>query len=273
LSPRDLLELMQQYSDYQLFSASAIMDIPSYLLLTYGIEFLDWETGVCHFESEEFLDLLAVLKAIPEHSELGQYYGLSRNHYANKRILFALADISSLMDYKYLMTNLGDADVSFIRGLDISDNLGAEIMSQGGDYAISGRSKHKDGAWAFIEFVHSREQLYYFPTNIDKLEKKLTQEFMRVQERFEGANPGFYLARTLEDGEMLYIYSLTQEDLDALKKLINSAEMNEINYGTDLEILNIMLGEVQAYLAGDKTAEETAAIIQSRVQLMMYEMQ
>jgi hypothetical protein len=122
-------------------------------MYTYGLDFVDWEAGECHFDSEEFIDLLAVLKELPEQNEPVEYCDLGGNFYKSISIQFARVRISNLMGYKYLMTNLGDADVSFINSPDLSDIPGIELVPQGGDYAITVASKHKDGAWDFMKWL------------------------------------------------------------------------------------------------------------------------
>jgi ABC-type glycerol-3-phosphate transport system substrate-binding protein len=276
LYPRDLLDLMQQYPDYQLFNITNKEYLVYEYLSVYGYDFLDWETGKCHFDSVEFIEFLAFLKELPEQSERGDGFDQSSEYYANTKVMFARAGFSSLMEYKFLMTNLGDADVSFIRGPGISDNPGTELFSSGGDYAISTGSKHKDAAWAFIEFVHSRDQRDYLPTNIVKLDEMLAKEVtgeVSGTPSMESPWEGSISARHMSDGETMWIYPITQEDVDGLKKLIDGAKIIERNYGMNQEIWTIMYEEIQAYLADDKTAEETAAIIQNRIQLMMHEMQ
>ncbi|MDR0963247.1 MAG: hypothetical protein LBM60_01355, partial [Clostridium sp.] len=137
LHPRDLLELVHQYPNYQLFSSLDIMPISPFLLRAYCMDFLDWEAGECHFDSAEFIDLLAVLKEFPNRDEPVYNLELDRNSYESRNILFAQTHINSLSDYVFLMMNLGDTDVSFIRGHDISDKPGIKIVPNGGDYAIS----------------------------------------------------------------------------------------------------------------------------------------
>jgi hypothetical protein len=64
----------------------------------------------------------------------------------------------------------------------------------------------------------------------------------------------------------------TQEDVDAIKQLIETAKVAEMNYGTGQALLQIIGEEIQVYLTQGKTEEETAANIQNRAQILVSEM-
>ena len=70
------------------------------------------------------------------------------------------------------------------------------------------------------------------------------------------------------NGPMIEIYAMTQEQYDTVKALI-AATHQIMRYDDSLtEIIN---DETGAFFAGEKTAEETAQLIQNRVQLYMAE--
>ena len=74
----------------------------------------------------------------------------------------------------------------------------------------------------------------------------------------------------VENGESTWqeVYALTQEDVDQILSVINSAT-GIVDY--DDEILSIVSDEVSAYFAGDKDVATTANMIQSRVNLYVQE--
>ena len=74
----------------------------------------------------------------------------------------------------------------------------------------------------------------------------------------------------VENGESTWqqVYALTQEDIDQILSVINSAT-GIVDY--DDEILSIVSDEVSAYFAGDKDVQTTANMIQSRVNLYVQE--
>ena len=64
------------------------------------------------------------------------------------------------------------------------------------------------------------------------------------------------------------IYAATQEDVDAIKELINATD-NALQL--DQNIQNIITEEAGGYFQGQKTAQEVADIIQSRIQIYVNE--
>ena len=68
--------------------------------------------------------------------------------------------------------------------------------------------------------------------------------------------------------ESVEIYELSQADADVILDLI---ENTHSVYSYDQDIMNIITDEVAAFFAGEKSAEDTAAMVQSRVNLYVQE--
>ena len=78
---------------------------------------------------------------------------------------------------------------------------------------------------------------------------------------------GLILEKIIEDF-MLDIYAMKQEEYDALMALY---ERCSSVYSSDQEIMDIIMEEAAAFFDGQKTAEETANLIQNRLSLYMAE--
>lgn len=125
-------------------------------------------------------------------------------------------------------------------GLALKADLGIEL-------AMVATSNNKAGAWEYIKYTLSEENQglsYFFPVRIASYDK-ICSELLN------------------EDGSQV-----TEEDIKACKELIESAD---IIVREDSSVLSIIEEEAAAYFAGDKTAEETAKIIQNRVQTYLSE--
>ena len=70
------------------------------------------------------------------------------------------------------------------------------------------------------------------------------------------------------DGPMIEVYAMTQEQYDTVNGLIENTN-RIMRY--DQSLMEIINDEAGAFFAGEKTAEETAQLIQNRVQLYMAE--
>ena len=72
----------------------------------------------------------------------------------------------------------------------------------------------------------------------------------------------------VNDDGSISIYAMTQEQVDQILDLINATTAV---YGYDESILNIISDEAAAYFAGEKSLDDTANMIQSRVNLYVAE--
>ncbi len=74
----------------------------------------------------------------------------------------------------------------------------------------------------------------------------------------------------LDDDEWLTLHTPTEEEEQFVRGLIESASKVQ---GTNSKIAEMILEEAQPFFQGQKSVEEVADIIQSRVQLYMDERQ
>ena len=153
--------------------------------------------------------------------------------------------------------------------------------------AISSVTKYPDAAWDFVSTMirqtnEDAESMYAFPISQEAFDKKMTAVMTEQYQLDENGEQvdwdedgepdkmsiGSY--EVVENGESTWqeVYALTQEDIDQILSVINSAT-GIVDY--DDEILSIVSDEVSAYFAGDKDVQTTANMIQSRVNLYVQE--
>ncbi len=70
------------------------------------------------------------------------------------------------------------------------------------------------------------------------------------------------------DGFFVELYAVTREQADQILAVIDSADSAIV---FDESVMDIIKDEAKAYFAGEKTVEETAALIQNRVSLYISE--
>ena len=124
------------------------------------------------------------------------------------------------------------------------------------EFCIYEKSEHKDGAWAVIEYMLSEE---------------LQNWYGNGRGNFPVRKDAFlsYLERPYGVGE-IYEKTTTEEQYrQELKYMSDYFYINDTD--EDLIILDVLSDETQAFFAGDKSAQEVAQIIQSRVQNYMDE--
>lgn len=264
--------------------------------------FVDWTTGKCTFDSEAFQQLLAFCNSFPDDSTSDDGIAYSSEaatvdtmddpvwesdatRILSGKQLMATTSFYSFEDYIYNIYPVKDK-VTFVGYPSESGEPGNSFYIQC-PMAISSVTKYPDAAWDFVSTMirqtnEDAESMYAFPISQEAFDKKMTS-VMTEQYQLdvngeqvdwdEDGEPDKMCIGTyevVENGESTWqqVYALTQEDVDQILSVINSAT-GIVDY--DDEILSIVSDEVSAYFAGDKDVQTTANMIQSRVNLYVQE--
>ena len=264
--------------------------------------FVDWTTGKCTFDSEAFQQLLAFCNSFPDDSSSDDGIAYSSEaatvdtmddpvwesdatRILSGKQLMATTSFYSFEDYIYNIYPVKDK-VTFVGYPSESGEPGNSFYIQC-PMAISSVTKYPDAAWDFVSTMirqtnEDAESMYDFPISQEAFDKKMTS-VMTEQYQLdvngeqvdwdEDGEPDKMCIGTyevVENGESTrqQVYALTQEDIDQILSVINSAT-GIVDY--DDEILSIVSDEVSAYFAGDKDVQTTANMIQSRVNLYVQE--
>ena len=216
--------------------------------------------------------------------------------------------VSSFEDMLYQLTGF-NGGVKFV-GYPSEDGTSNHAFQVDGAIAISSTCADKTAAWNFMkQFLTEDYQLgsnvWNFPINQkafdQKLKNAMTEEYQTDENgnvvKDENGNPiripkmTYYTTDTgsgvtfgaatapaastvviggtaVNDDGSISIYAMTQEQVDQILDLINTTTAV---YGYDESILNIISDEAAAYFAGEKSLDDTANMIQSRVNLYVAE--
>ena len=264
--------------------------------------FVDWTTGKCTFDSEAFQQLLAFCNSFPDDSSSDDGIAYSSEaatvdtmddpvwesdatRILSGKQLMATTSFYGFEDYIYNIYPVKDK-VTFVGYPSESGEPGNSFYIQC-PMAISSVTKYPDAAWDFVSTMirqtnEDAESMYAFPISQEAFDKKMTSVMTEQYQLDENGEQvdwdgdgepdkmsiGSY--EVVENGESAWeeVYALTQEDIDQILSVINSAT-GIVDY--DDEILSIVSDEVSAYFAGDKDVQTTANMIQSRVNLYVQE--
>ena len=210
-----------------------------------GSKLVDWTKGECYFDSDYFRSLLETMRAIPEEGEempsptlyksVSMSTGLLYYVIANDLWMASTAPLAYGEDYCF-------------PGL---PELGSAIYPNC-CYGISAYSQNKEQCWQFLRQFLTREygSSFYLSPRKDALAQ-------RLEETWTGFGP---------EVQQYHPYGL-----GAMEKLRDVAMNCTTVMRHDPEIWQIVYSQSLAYFAGDKSLEETAEQIQSRVSLYMAE--
>ncbi len=164
----------------------------------------------------------------------------------------------------------------FSRRLNCYNKIGSFFTSGGVSLGINSKSKNKDAVWQFLRTFLTDDyqssdnaRRWSFPVLKTELDKKFEDAMTKEYYTDENGNQVEQqkTSWTYDDFSM-DIYAATQEDVDAIKELINATD-NALQL--DQNIQNIITEEAGGYFQGQKTAQEVADIIQSRIQIYVNE--
>ncbi len=271
----ELIEFAEKYPDAKLLNTTSGGILGSFISSNME-HFINWDTGECGFNNEEFIGALEFANTFDKELDyqspdrIGTHEGLSTGK-------FILMDqyISSINEIQ-VAEALFDGPVKFI-GYPSDEKSGIVALPSGFSYGMSARSKVKDGAWEFISYVLSDEyqeeqasdRRWGIPVKkayIDKLcEKAMEKEYTTDEngKQVEVSNHTYGY-----DDIEIQIHAATEAQVAQFKELIGSVGgLRE----DDMQMYNIISEETESFFAGQKSAKEVADIIQSRMQIYVNE--
>lgn len=307
----DLKKVMAEYPDAVVFGTLTKQDVLNNFTRLSLDKYIDTENGSCSFDSPEFVSVLELINSFPEEIDWDKYYEnmteedymLEELQYLENRTLLSYVYISRF-NYPYQARMFGE-EVSYV-GFPVPEGIGSAI-SPSTELAISAKTKGMDIAWAFVKYLLSEE--YQKDTNYTfSINRKVTEDMAKKaleeadkrrqqlaerEEAMGGVIGGSDIAVDMEyagNGVMVSatpavaegtdqstqdklnnLYKerlLTKEDADALMALITS--VNSVARSNP-EVEKIITEESAAYFSGQKTAQEVAKTIQSKVFLYVSE--
>lgn len=229
-----------------------------FLLDMVGLDwdrFVDWEKGVCYFDGDEFRRILEFCKNFPERVIVNQWDNLHEGRQAVSPIF--PADFQSVQMAKMVL----NGEISYI-GYPISQGTVGSSFASLRTISMTSACIHKEGAWAFLRTLllpqpDGLTQSTGFPIN--------KADFNKMAQKAMTSAPA---EAEVWGGIVVQYKQVTQEEYHQLMELYEAVDTF---YRRDPNLQEIISDTAGAYFAGDKTLEETAALIQNRAQLYVNE--
>ena len=255
----------------------------SSLLMLDMDDFVDWSTGKCSFDSQEFVDLLTFANSFQADFDWDAYEWSEEesapNRIAQGRQMLMQAGVYSFDDILYNDMYFGGSSTYI--GWPTNNGVGNMLALSDGAFAMSAGCKNKEAGWEFIRSILSEDyqrSQYGLPVIRKIFDEKLKEAMTAEYEKDESGN--YLLDENGEriqisrggvgfgDGTVYELYALSQEQADKLLEVINTttkvAESND-------SIASIVTEQAQAYFAGQKSPEEVARLVQSKANIYVNE--
>ncbi|MCX7747394.1 MAG: extracellular solute-binding protein [Clostridia bacterium] len=238
-------------------------DLLGYFMIRGNLNgFIDKENKKANFNSQEFIDILNMIKALGDSqaSTKGVKQGQVDVDEAISRGSVIMKP-DAMQDY--MMYNLDktlfNSNVSILNFPTIHGNSDHGFLADQ-VYAINNNSKNKDMAWEFIKYLLSEEIQSGMDLNGFSINKSALKT--RADETIENTTHGnIKIARG--GSTPITPKALTQADVDIINAFIPTLTKYT---NLDDEIVNIVQDETSTFFSGDKTAGQVAQLIQSRVE-------
>jgi len=218
--------------------------------------FVDWQNLTSSFDSEEFLRLLEFISRFPKEKPSEYDSNMESLAAGEAMLMFDMGVTSPLAYFSDFRARFG-TDLQ-TPGFPAS---GSTVLFYD-KIAITTYCMYPEGAW---EFIRS------FILGVDG--EDLGFEIPVLESEYK-AMLDYWHSYYAEHNDSIYngqpLYQPTEEDFAAYDAIIRNAKSEQT---TDRYVLPIMVEEIQAFLDGVRSAEETAEVIQSRVALVLAEMQ
>ena len=246
------------------------------LALNLG-EYVDWATGECSFNSQDFIDVLNFCNMFPESYDYnsGTQESTPALVSSGRQLLasYSASDFESFQMYEAMF----GGHLAF-KGFPTSEGIGNVAVPTGSRLSISSTCSDPEAAWSFVrtallEETYPEDRYYYvngYPLNkasFEKLEAKAMEKQYETDpetgEQVEVSTGGWGW-----DDFYIDIYAMTEEQAQQLDALIASVDRT---YSYDQNIMNLVTEECADFFAGTKTAEQAASLIQDRVSIYVNE--
>lgn len=247
-----------------------------YVMSYAGQDFVDLETGKCNFNSQSFIEMLEYAKTLPTEypEDYWENYDYSsyQSQYRENRSLLCDMYMSNIQDAKMTIKGLMGEEITFV-GFPTAQGGGSTLSAGNYTFVLSARSKHLDGAWAFVrQFLtpeyQSSDELYDMPVLKSAFLERAKKATERPYWTDEDGNKEYYDDTWYINGEEIVLEPFTQEEVDEICEFIYS--VNRTPYYNE-DITNIITEEAAAFFEGQKSVQDVVDIIQSRAQVFVNE--
>ncbi|MDE5935943.1 MAG: extracellular solute-binding protein [Ruminococcus sp.] len=250
--------------------------------LLYGGNFIDSKNGTCSFDSPEFIKLLEFCNRFEDEEgpdwetmsqdEMNDYWNEQETACMNDKAFLGDMSLYNLRDYSRARYVTFNDEISLV-GLPGAGGNGA-TLSLNKNYAIMSSSSNKDVCWKFIsqffdEDYQTSDRVYQIPSLKSAFTKKLDEAMENPYYIDANGKKQEYENTYYINDKEVKIPNLSKEERDFLEEYILGAEPTSFDWSENIG--EIVREEISAYFKGERSAQETAELIQNRVSILVSE--
>lgn len=261
-------------SGYTKFGRSGtIMMDPERIVMFLGLydmdnDLIDWKEGKSHLEGEDFIRLLEFSKTYGSDENYLNYMNNDDDYYKMMEAACQCEFLLGFETYESYQVMCHDEDANLVG---YPGSQGGKVYVSSASIYVNAGSENIEGAKDFLAYFISKEgQEEYTRISQKKSYQNLSISSYTIDEYIKDFNEkleGIERYRIGRNGK-IKIEPFTEKEILAYKKMVyNSCPIRK-----ELDpIEEIVEEELTAFLEDQKTAEETAKVIDSRVQIYLDE--
>ncbi len=275
-----LSELAKMQDVKPLFYGEPYNSIADSLIYKNISEFVDIENYSCDFDNQNFKDVLEIIKKCgvtdEEYTEITSYnpqkdggqsdYGTRMNE---GKCMFAPYTLTSFSDYVYRKQRDALKEITFT-GLPAGKKSGAVVTTQF-SIAVFDSSDKKEGAADFLMFMLSDEAQKTINSSTDMEMWSLPVKRTVYEELWQQASAIKLYSPSTGNDCYGKTYTVKPADKNVRKTFDDAIASASATTLSDSNIRKIIYEQVELYLEGGQTTEETAANIQKKVTMYLKE--
>jgi uncharacterized lipoprotein YehR (DUF1307 family) len=245
-------------------------------------DYVNYETGECYFDTPEFISLLEAAKEYPLEIDYAtfsfDYIAYLASFTNNEYLLLdqGISDFRNIADFENAYFN---APVTLLGYPDKSGGSGALIFPND-EVAILDDAKNPDGAWEFVKgFMQYKgpentetatygKMLSIMQKNMDDFAAEAMEDPYRID--YTTGEKIYSDYQTFLNYNMVTIPNNTVEQNTKVIDLLGSVTRV---YRNDEALRQIIADDADAFFRGQKSAEETAKMIENRAETYLAELQ
>lgn len=266
----EFLEWLSQHPDAVTKEGMSKQNVLEFCLRGTLEEYLNWESGECDFEGEDFQELMRQIQGLTVDGS--EHWDDWERQIEEKKPVLEQGRISGFSNCNAWESMYGEPLV--YKGYPSKDGEPCHYYV-GGGLGVLSRSTCKEGAYAFWEYCllyHSGDGEAYYTRREDYADSMariadeqyaFTEDGKMKYRKLSEVSPG-----DVEEEGVEWISNMTEEQRDKQLAMLEYVRADTLD---NQAVRNIICEEAAVYFAGAKGLEDTCRVIQSRVHLYITE--
>ncbi len=266
----EMVSFKEKHPDSQLLYNEDQNDIFAVMLEENMDNFIDWHTGICSFDSEEFQKLLVFCKTYTVEKQKNVLSGEELDMLRKDKVILTQVNIGA--ESMQIYPKVYGEDVVY-KGYPSAEDQGT-YFDFSSTIGMAANSKNKEGVWEFLRSLMTEQ---YQTMNLDIIMGGSEDVVPTRQDAFELYKRSRMIVKPYTDEYNRLVDPLdTSVGFDSLEielKPLTGEQMNEFvqlverttsTRNVDIEIEKLVLEEVDSFFADQQTLDKTIEVIQDR---------